>query len=216
MWPDSRRASLPASYKQFTKLDLPETAIDALLQTRVTEFCVDLVAAFPDFQQYPDPVCAALFDMAFNLGMTKLTGTFPMFCAAVKRRDWATAVRSMPPQRHPSGSQCLGQGSIRPGGRRREGTRGDQVIRSPPALGRNVRSAAAAGAAAVAALVAAAVAGHDGRRIRSRAERPCDCRCERQRLLRLGFGGTQRRRSRRLRVMAYSGPRNFAPSQRKM
>jgi GH24 family phage-related lysozyme (muramidase) len=85
------QGQLASSYRKFTKLDLPETAIDALLQTRVTEFCVDLVAAFPDFQQYPDPVSAALFDMAFNLGMTKLTGAFPMFCAAVKRRDWATA-----------------------------------------------------------------------------------------------------------------------------
>jgi GH24 family phage-related lysozyme (muramidase) len=85
------QGQLVGFYKQFTKLDLPETAIDALLETRVAEFCVGLVGAFPDFPLYPDPVCAALFDMAFNLGMSKLTGTFPMFCAAVKRRDWATA-----------------------------------------------------------------------------------------------------------------------------
>ena len=78
-------------YKQFTKLDLPETAIDALLQTRVTEFSTGLTAVFPDFDDYPEQVCAALFDMAFNLGLTKLTTEFPKFCAAVKRRDWATA-----------------------------------------------------------------------------------------------------------------------------
>jgi GH24 family phage-related lysozyme (muramidase) len=100
-------------YRQFTKLDMPETAIDALLQTRVTEFlkgltaafpAIDallqtrvteflkgLTAAFPDFNGYPDAACAALFDMAFNLGLTKLTGDFPKFCAAVKKKDWATA-----------------------------------------------------------------------------------------------------------------------------
>ena len=78
-------------YRQFTKLDLPDAAIDSLLDTRVTEFCVGLTAAFPGFPQYPDEVSAALFDMAFNLGLTKLTGEFPKFCAAVKRRDWVTA-----------------------------------------------------------------------------------------------------------------------------
>jgi len=78
-------------YRQFTKLDMPETAIDGLLQTRVTELLKGLTAAFPDFNGYPDAACAALFDMAFNLGLTKLTGDFPKFCAAVKKKDWATA-----------------------------------------------------------------------------------------------------------------------------
>jgi GH24 family phage-related lysozyme (muramidase) len=78
-------------YKQFTKIDLPENAIDALLQSRVTEFLTGLTPAFPDYNQYPEEVCAALFDMAFNLGLTKLTTEFPKFCAAVKRKDWVTA-----------------------------------------------------------------------------------------------------------------------------
>src|SRR3954452_25420142 len=52
-------------YRQFTRLDMPETAIDALLESRVKEFCIGLTSAFPDFQVYPDEVSAALFDMAF-------------------------------------------------------------------------------------------------------------------------------------------------------
>ncbi len=82
-----------AYYKQFTKLDLPEAIIDSLLMTRVTEFTVKLKATFPDFALYPEEVCAALFDMAFNLGIGKLTTQFTSFSAAVKAKNWAEAAK---------------------------------------------------------------------------------------------------------------------------
>jgi GH24 family phage-related lysozyme (muramidase) len=82
---------LATYYKQFTKLDLPDNAIDALLTARVSSFTTTLLATFTDFNMYPDEVCAAVFDMAFNLGIGKLTSQFPSFCTAVKAKDWATA-----------------------------------------------------------------------------------------------------------------------------
>lgn len=78
-------------YKQFTKLDLPSNVIDTLLNTRVKDFTAQLVANFPDFNSYPDEARAALFDMAYNLGIGKLTSQFPTFCKAVKDKDWAKA-----------------------------------------------------------------------------------------------------------------------------
>jgi hypothetical protein len=82
---------LASYYKQFTKLDLPDTVIDSLLKTRVKQFTTQLVASFPDFNSYPDEVKAALFDMAYNLGINKLKSQFPTFCKAVKDKDWEKA-----------------------------------------------------------------------------------------------------------------------------
>ncbi len=80
-------------YRQFTKLDLPDAIITSLLNSRLTDFEARLVAAFPDFNSYPDEVCAALVDMGYNLGVAGLTSKFPTFCKAVKNRDWAAAAR---------------------------------------------------------------------------------------------------------------------------
>jgi len=89
---DSQVAGKQATYyKQFTKLDLPSNVIDALLKSRVQEFTTALCATFPDFNSYPAEACAAIFDMAFNLGIGKLTSQFPTFCKAVKALDWSTA-----------------------------------------------------------------------------------------------------------------------------
>ena len=82
---------LASHYKQFTKLDLPDSVIDSLLNTRVKQFTKQLVAKFPDFDSYPDEARAALFDMAYNLGTHKLTSLFPTLCKAVKDKDWAKA-----------------------------------------------------------------------------------------------------------------------------
>jgi hypothetical protein len=82
---------LVSFYKDFTRLDLPDSVIDSLLNSRVVEFTTGIRAAFPDYDSYPDEACAAIFDMAFNLGLGKLTSEFPHFCRAVKATDWATA-----------------------------------------------------------------------------------------------------------------------------
>ncbi len=85
-------AGRPATYyKQFTKLDLPDKAIDDLLSARVRDFTLTLLTTFTDFNTYPEEACASIFDMAFNLRIGKLTSQFPSFCTAAKDKDWAKA-----------------------------------------------------------------------------------------------------------------------------
>jgi len=78
-------------YEPYTTILLPEAAIQALLLSRVQGFTTELIGAFPDFNAYPDEACAALFDMAFNLGLEGLLTKFPHFTQAVRNQDWATA-----------------------------------------------------------------------------------------------------------------------------
>jgi GH24 family phage-related lysozyme (muramidase) len=78
-------------YKQFTKLDLPSDVINRILEAKVEQFLVQVVAQFPDYNSYPSEACAAIFDMAYNLGVGKLTSLFPSFCSAVNKQDWKTA-----------------------------------------------------------------------------------------------------------------------------
>lgn len=80
-------------YNQFTKLDLPQSVIDSTVNNEIFHFKVGLIASFPDFESYPAEACAALFDMAYNLGMDGLNSKFPSFCKAVKAKDWATAAK---------------------------------------------------------------------------------------------------------------------------
>ncbi len=84
---------LASYYKQFTKLDLPDNVINTLLNADVQSFLSSVIASFPDFNSYPVEACAAIFDMAYNLGSGKLVSDFPTFCKAVKAKDWATAVK---------------------------------------------------------------------------------------------------------------------------
>jgi len=78
-------------YEPYTALVLPEPAVQALLLNRVQGFKAQLTRAFPEFDSYPDQACAALFDMAFNLGLEGLLGKFPHFTQAVRNQDWTTA-----------------------------------------------------------------------------------------------------------------------------
>ena len=41
--------------------------------------------------RFPADVKLALFDMIFNLGMTKLRNGFPKFNKSVKAKDWVNA-----------------------------------------------------------------------------------------------------------------------------
>lgn len=81
----------PGYYRSLTAVRLTNDAIESLLSSRVNDFLTGLKAAFPDYDSYPAPACAAIFDMAFNLGLEGLTRGFPHFCAAVKAQDWNTA-----------------------------------------------------------------------------------------------------------------------------
>lgn len=84
---------LAAYYKRFTKLDLPESVIDSLLQSTIQQFYTVLCVAFPNLNSYPAEACTAIFDMGYNLGVGKLKSQFPKFCKAVNNMDWSTAAQ---------------------------------------------------------------------------------------------------------------------------
>lgn len=80
-----------AAYEQYTKLYLPEAAIDELLNTRITETKNALKRNFPKYESYPLTVQFALVDMAFNLGITGLIQKFPTFKKAIESEKWKEA-----------------------------------------------------------------------------------------------------------------------------
>jgi GH24 family phage-related lysozyme (muramidase) len=80
-------------YKQFTKLDLPKPAIDALLDKRIEGFEAGLRADFPDYDSCPVDAKLGLMDMVFNLGNAGLVSKFPTFTRAARKMDWATCAQ---------------------------------------------------------------------------------------------------------------------------
>ena len=82
---------IASSYKKHTLLDLPATAIDKLLDTRIAGFKKELKVKFPKFDKYPLTVQFALTDMAFNLGTNGVVTKFPTFTKHIKAEDWKKA-----------------------------------------------------------------------------------------------------------------------------
>ena len=80
-----------SKYLEHTKLDLPDTEIDSLLDARIIEFKNGLKTKFSNFEDYPGTVQNALLDMAFNLGITGLVAKFPSLKAAILAEDWQKA-----------------------------------------------------------------------------------------------------------------------------
>ena len=76
-------------YKQFTKLDMPEQAINELLDARIVGFEAGLRKDFVGYDGFPDSARIGLMDMAFNLGNRGLVKKFPTFTAAARASDWA-------------------------------------------------------------------------------------------------------------------------------
>lgn len=85
------KGKLASTYKLHTKLDLPATIIDTLLDSRIAEFKKQLKVKFPDFDTYPIGVQFALTDMAFNLGTNGLVTKFPTFTTHIKAKEWTKA-----------------------------------------------------------------------------------------------------------------------------
>lgn len=84
---------IASSYKRFTKLGLPEPAINSLLDIRIEEFEAGLLADFPEYDSYPDETKLGLMDMVFNLGNAGLVNKFPTFTKAAREKDWATCAK---------------------------------------------------------------------------------------------------------------------------
>jgi GH24 family phage-related lysozyme (muramidase) len=78
-------------FANLTKCRMADPDIDALLVADVTRFEALLAAAFPDWNSYPEPAQEALFDMAYNLGISGLQKKFPSMMAAVHAGKWDDA-----------------------------------------------------------------------------------------------------------------------------
>jgi GH24 family phage-related lysozyme (muramidase) len=82
---------LPArSYAPLTQCRLADPDIDGLIAADVAAFEKLLAAALPNWNTYPAPAQAALFDMAFNLGLGGLM-KFHQLLAAVDGGQWSVA-----------------------------------------------------------------------------------------------------------------------------
>ena len=84
---------IASQYRQFTKLDMPGPAMDALLDKRIEGFVEGLRRDFPQYDSYPDPAKLGLMDMVFNLGNAGVVNKFPTFTRAARSQDWATCAR---------------------------------------------------------------------------------------------------------------------------
>ena len=82
-------------YKKHTKLKLSTIDIDKLTDKHIDSFEAELKRIYGTaaFTAFPSDVKLALFDMIFNLGMTKLRTGFPTFNKHIKAKDWAAAAK---------------------------------------------------------------------------------------------------------------------------
>ncbi len=78
------------SYAPLTRCRMADADIDALVSSDVQKFASSLAAALPNWSTYPAAAQAALFDMAFNLGLGGLK-KFPRLLAAVDAGQWEVA-----------------------------------------------------------------------------------------------------------------------------
>lgn len=81
------------TFKKHTKLILSDTEINKITDKHINSFEKELVSIYGnnEFYSYPDKVKLALFDMIFNLGMTKLKNLFTNFNKHIKARDFKKA-----------------------------------------------------------------------------------------------------------------------------
>jgi GH24 family phage-related lysozyme (muramidase) len=83
-----------SAYKSKTKLILKQADIDTLTNKHIASFYSELKRIYTEFDKYPSEVRLALFDMIFNLGMTKLKNNWSTFNNAIKAKDWKKAAEN--------------------------------------------------------------------------------------------------------------------------
>lgn len=82
-----------SSYKKHIKLKLSASDIDSLTNKHIEVFEGELKSIYGGaaFNDYPSEVRLALFDMIFNLGMTKLKNQYVKFNNHIKEKKWQAA-----------------------------------------------------------------------------------------------------------------------------
>jgi len=78
-------------YKKYTALKLTQAEIDKLTNKHIETFYKELKRIYSSFDTYPSEVRLALFDLIFNLGMTKLKNNWTIFNGHIKSLDWQKA-----------------------------------------------------------------------------------------------------------------------------
>src|SRR5207248_1167290 len=78
------KGQLCTHYQQFTVLEMPANAIDALLDADIAEKEQALRQCFRGYETYPPQAKTALLDMAFNVGVEGLVSKFPHLKAAAE------------------------------------------------------------------------------------------------------------------------------------
>ena len=95
--PDPKKPRPSATfYKPHTKLILTQSDIEALRDSHIDSFYRELTSPslyFTDFDRYPEEVRLALFDMIFNMGMSRLRTGWPNLNKAIKAQDWQKAAK---------------------------------------------------------------------------------------------------------------------------
>lgn len=84
------KGNLASTYRQYTKLDLPDSVIYALLKSVVEGFEDDLEKNFTGYKSYPVAAKRALLDMIYNLGLDGLL-KFKKLKEAVEAGKWKKA-----------------------------------------------------------------------------------------------------------------------------
>jgi GH24 family phage-related lysozyme (muramidase) len=82
-----------SKFRPFTILKLSDCVINTMVDKHISSFEGELKRIYgtAEFNGYPDKVQLALFDMIFNLGMTKLKNNFPNFNKHIKAADFKKA-----------------------------------------------------------------------------------------------------------------------------
>lgn len=77
-------------YASLSSVRMADPNIEALASADVLRFASEVAARLPNWDRYPECVQAALFDMAFNLGVAGLL-KFKKLIAACDQAEWETA-----------------------------------------------------------------------------------------------------------------------------
>lgn len=81
-----------SSYAPLSRCRMSDAAIDALAAADVNKFATGIAKVLPNFTRYPECVQAAMFDMAFNLGLSGIQ-KFHHLIASCDAADWETAAQ---------------------------------------------------------------------------------------------------------------------------
>jgi GH24 family phage-related lysozyme (muramidase) len=85
---------LPGFYQSVAQLRLSDNTIDQLTEKHIDSFYAELKTIYSEFDSFPTESKLALFDMIFNLGMTKLRKKWPKLNGCIAAKDWAAAAEN--------------------------------------------------------------------------------------------------------------------------